>query len=214
MLASFAQREWSSLFDAFALVLWLLGVALLHPWPAALPGQIKALIWFGPPLFVEPVSVWVAGRTAGQTLLGLRVIDLDPTVRRIGLLRAIARHFTKMTLLGLSPLYVPFSSRGQAIHDALFHTTVVVEPLAADFHIPVASPVLWGPFLTALVVATVSSFTLAIVLGVCIGLSPLDRTSSPLLAATADLVSSLAASAVFLSTVIRRGQKARARAAA
>jgi len=214
MLASFAQREWSTLLDAFALVLWLLGVAFLHPWPAALPGPLKALIWFAPPLLVEPVSVWAAGRTAGQTLLGLRVIDLDPTRTRIGLFRAIGRHFTKMALLGISPLYVPFSNRGQAMHDALFGTTVVVEPLAPDFRIPVAGPALVGPFLTTLVVATVSSFSLGFFLGVCIGLSGLSKSSSPFLAATAELASSLAMSTVFLSTVIRRGRRAREHSAA
>jgi len=213
-MASFAQREWSSLLDAFALILWLLGIAFLQPWPATLAGSLKALIWFGPALLVEPISVWLAGRTAGQTLLGLRVIDLDLPETRISLLRAVGRHFTKMALLGISPLYVPFSNRGQAIHDALFRTSVVVEPLPPDFRIPVAGPTLLGPFLTTLVVATGSSLTLGALLGVCLELSSLNKSSSPFFAATANLVSSLFISAIFLSIVIRRGQKARERSAA
>ena len=208
MLASFAQREWSSLFDAVALVLWLVGVAFLQPWPPALPGPLKALIWFGPPLIVEPISVWLAGRTAGQSLLELRVIDLDRPGTRIGLLRAIGRHFAKMPLLGISPLYVPFSNRGQALHDMLFRTAVIVEPLPPNFRMPVAAPLLLRPFLVTLIAAIASSFALGVLLNLCIRLGHLKSTS-PLLGATAELASSLAMSAAFVSTVIRRGEKAR-----
>ncbi len=123
--ASLSQRLWAALIDALVLGGWIVLVALLGPWPERLPGQLRALIWIGPCLLLEPVSLRVFGRTVGQQLLGLRVISTTPG--RPGLLRLVARHLSKALFFGAGPLYTLFSPRGQALHDHLFRTAVVTQ---------------------------------------------------------------------------------------
>lgn len=123
------SRLWSSLIDAFVVVAWLLFVALLRPWPESAPGLLRALAWYVPALLVEPVSIWRAGRTLGQRAMGLRVVSLSLTPPTLPTL--IGRHLLKAAFLGFSLFYVPFSGRGQALHDRPFKTLVVPEDTAA-----------------------------------------------------------------------------------
>lgn len=206
MPATLAQRMWSTLFDSLAVILWVVLATLLQPWPDGSPGCLKLAIWLVPPLLVEPTSVWLTGRTMGQSLLGLRVLSARPD--RLGPVRLYARHLSKLPFLGLSPLYIPFSRRGQAIHDAMFGTVVVAEPLPRGFSLPAAEPFLWRPFASALLAAGLTSFLVGMFLAIVFELSGLGRSPRSFAAAAFELCISFTMGGVFLGTIVRRGHRA------
>ncbi|MEM7411960.1 MAG: RDD family protein [Myxococcota bacterium] len=211
MLATLPQRLWSAAFDGLFYVGWFAFVAFVQPWPDALHGALKALIWFTPPLLVEPLCVWLVGGTAGQRLVGLRVRSTDENA--LSLLRLVARHFSKAALLGVSVFYLPFSKGKQALHDAIFGTYVVAEPVAADFAFPPPEPIHWGPFFGALPAAWVASVLAAIPLLLLLGLVTAFTTSA-MLEDVLDFATSVVMSLVFMVTMIRRGRKSLAETAA
>src|SRR5262245_29425641 len=68
MPASFFARARASFLDACALMLWIVSIALIHPWNDSVPPLIRLLLWFGPVLFAEPLYLRFLGATPGQGL--------------------------------------------------------------------------------------------------------------------------------------------------
>ena len=167
--ATLIRRTWAALADANLLVAWILLIAIAHPFPEWLPGPLRIAAWFGLPLLLEPIMIRFFGHTAGQGILGLRVVSAGATTHSMP--KLILRHLSKVLFLGFSLLFVPFSPRRQALHDHLFETSVVF----ADESIqPSAAPALQSPlraFLVSLFLATVAGLLSATVAGVFVGIA-------------------------------------------
>ncbi len=121
--ASLGTRTWTSLIDTCFLAAWFFSVALIEPWSESTPGVIRALIWYAPLPLIEPLSIRIFSRTIGQYMLGFRVISLND--RPLTLPRLLLRQALKYSLLGISLLYIPFSSRRLSVHDQFTRAAVV-----------------------------------------------------------------------------------------
>lgn len=151
--ASFVSRARASFIDGVALVVWMIGVALIHPWGDTAPPIVRILIWFGPIVFAEPLYIRFRGATPGQSWVGIRVISAEGS---LPFWRLLARHVSKSLFLGTSLLFIFFSPVGQAAHDHLLGT-MVVSPSPRTGFVP-RSPPLQFPIRAFIVSLVLSVF--------------------------------------------------------
>jgi hypothetical protein len=211
-VASLEQRLWSSLFDSLLAVSWILFAAFVQPWPSAAPGLVKLAVWIAPPLLCEPVSIRLLGHTAGQGLVGLRVRSTDQRTLRLG--RLLLRHALKLSLLGVSLFYAPFSRTGQAVHDYAFNTVVVSRHSneAPPLLLP-REPFRWRQFLLSLmycwVASTVAALLLLIlILSSFIFLAP-ELIDHPAADAAINFVGAVVTGYLFITFLNRRAARVR-----
>ena len=169
--ASFIARARAAFLDGCALILWIVSIALIHPWSESVPPLIRLLIWFGPIPFAEPLYLRFLGATPGQAWVGIRVVG---SVRSLSFGQLLARHLSKSLFLGTSLLFIFFSPKGQAAHDHLFGTMVTSASSRTGF-VP-RSPPLRFPvraFIISLTLSTLAGLaaTTALLLLLAIGLA-------------------------------------------